>query len=299
MVSVLIPVYNYNIVTLVKELHKQLMSSKITFEIIALDDFSKNEYTVKNSEIDTLSFTHLAKSTENHGRTQTRQLLSSKANYDWLLFLDADVMPKNPDYIQNYVNVIPKNYDAVYGGFSYGPNASEADYVLRWKYGSTKEEIDCKIRNKKPYKIVISANFLIKKSVFNRINSNISDNGYGYDNYFGALLKQHRIKTFHINNEVRHLGIEPSVLFLKKTEQAVTTLLKLYQNNKIKVHDNGLLAVFICLEKYRLYYLVSYFYDLFHKQMQGNLLSKNPSIHLLQLYKISFMCHKFNINRTK
>lgn len=299
MVSIVIPVYNYNIVALVKELHTQLIASKITFEIIAMDDFSRNQFIVENSEIDALSYTSFKKSTKNHGRTEIRQLLSLKARYKWLLFLDADVMPKNSNYIQNYINLIPKNYDAIYGGFSYKPEAPKPDNVLRWKYGRSKEEVDASIRNKTPYKIVISANFMIKKSVFERINSNFSDNCYGYDNYFGALLKQQKANIFHINNEVYHLGIEPNDQFLKKTEEASDTLLKLYQNNKIKVHDNGLLALFIKLKKYRFYYFLSYFYGTFHTQMQKNLLNRKPSILVFQLYKTSYMCYKFKIMKAK
>ena len=42
MLSVLIPTYNYNAVSLVKELHKQLLDSNIVFEIICIDDGSKS-----------------------------------------------------------------------------------------------------------------------------------------------------------------------------------------------------------------------------------------------------------------
>lgn len=299
MISVLIPVYNYTIVALVKNLHQQLISSKLVFEIIALDDFSKSQFVIENSEINNLSYTHLENSSKNHGRTQTRQLLSKKAKYEWLLFLDADVMPENSEYIQNYVNLMPKNFDAVYGGFSYAPTPPEPDRMLRWKYGRNHEEVDAKIRNDKPYKIVISANFMIKKSVFNLINSNISDSGYGYDNYFGALLKQHKITVFHINNPVRHLGIESSAIFLRKKEDAADILLKLLQNDQIKEHDNDLLSFFIRLKTFRLHYLFSYLYDAFGSAMRKNLLSKNPSISLMQLYRISYMCYKFNLNRKK
>lgn len=297
MISVLIPVYNHNIVALVKELHQQLMSSGKTFEIIAMDDFSESQIIIENSEIDSLSHTHLHKSSKNYGRVQTRQRLSDKANYEWLLFLDADVMPESPNFIQNYINLIVKDHDAIYGGFSYLKNAPEADRVLRWEYGRNQEEVDAKIRNTKPYKIVISANFLIKKSVFNSINSKITTHGYGYDNYFGALLKQNRIDVFHINNPVQHLGIEPSAVFLHKTEEAVDTLLKLYQDDKMKDHENGLLSFFITLKKYRLHHVFSYIYKAFDAKMRKNLLDKKPSIPLLQLYRLSYMCYKSNLNR--
>lgn len=299
MISVLIPVYNYNIVALVKALHQQLMASHLTFEIIAWDDFSKSQFNSANSEINHLSHTYLEKSSENYGRSRTRQLLSSKAKYDWLLFLDADVMPETSNYIQNYVDLIPKDYDAIYGGFSYALTPPEANHILRWKYGRKHEAINAKTRNEKPYKIVISANFIIKKNVFNFINFHITESGYGYDNYFGALLKQHKTTVFHIDNPVRHLGIESSSIFLYKIELAADTLLKLYQNHQIKEHENDLLSFFINLKRYRLHYLFSQVYEMFANLMRKNLISENPSIRLMQLYRISYMCNQFNLNKTK
>src|SRR5690606_9246942 len=111
------------------------------------------------------------------------------------------------------------------------------------------------------------------------------------------LLKQHKITVFHVNNPVRHLGIESSATFLHKKEAAANTLLKLFQNDKIKEHENDLLSFFIRLKKFRLHYFFSYLYDAFGSAMRKNLLSENPSIPLMQLYRISYMCYKFNINR--
>ncbi len=40
MLSILIPTYNYNIVALVSEIHRQISNTEIPFEIICLDDAS-------------------------------------------------------------------------------------------------------------------------------------------------------------------------------------------------------------------------------------------------------------------
>lgn len=297
MISVLIPVYNYTIVALVKTLHQQLSSAMIPFEIIVMDDNSSSNYNTKNSEIDTLTFTYFNRSTTNRGRALTRQDLCDKAKYEWLLFLDADVMPRHSDFIQNYLSLMPTIFDVVYGGFFYKNTVPNSEFLLRWKYGLGKEVKEAKLRNKTPYKIVISANFMVRKTVFKRINSNINGNRYGYDNYFGALLKAHKIKVFHIDNEVQHLGIDTSDVFLIKQEEAANLLLDLYKENNIKVHDNELLNLFIQLKKYHLHHLLSSFYATHQSQMRRNLLSKNPSIPLLQLYRISYMCHTSKNNQ--
>lgn len=292
MISVLIPLYNYNVVALVTHVHTQLQLSDIPFEIICLDDASTSEIVNENDKIFNLEFTRLLKSNKSLGRTNARQYLSEKATYDWLLFLDADVMPKSEAFISNYLKYIDSNYDAIYGGFAYHEQAPDLDYMLRWKYGKTHEQISANERNKRPYKVIISANFIITKSIFKAINSQIEQKGYGFDNFFGALLKMKKINVFHIDNEVYHLGIETSKVYLAKKEKAAETLLSLHNANKIESHQNDLLHLFIKLKRYRLHYVFSLFYKLFKNPLQHHLLSNHPSMKVLQLYRISYMCYK-------
>jgi hypothetical protein len=53
MLSILIPIYNYNAYPLVK-LHSQCLEAKIDFEIFCIDDASK-EYESNNGEIQFIS----------------------------------------------------------------------------------------------------------------------------------------------------------------------------------------------------------------------------------------------------
>jgi glycosyltransferase involved in cell wall biosynthesis len=292
MISVLIPVYNYNVVALVTHIHSQLQLCSVPFEIIALDDASTSEVVHDNNSLSYLEFTSYIKSNNNLGRTNARQYLAEKASYEWLLFLDADVMPKSELFISNYLKCTASDYEAVYGGFAYHEDLPDSNYRLRWTYGKTHEQISAKERNKRPYKVIISANFMIKKHVFIPINAQIEQKGYGFDNFFGALLKMKNIKVFHIDNEVYHLGIETSKAYLKKKENAAETLLSLYKANKIESHQNDLLLLFIKLKRFKFHFIFSWVYKLLKKPFQHNLLGSKPSMNLLQLYRISYMCHK-------
>lgn len=290
MLSVLIPVYNFQYVRLVETIHKQLMLSAIAFEIICLDDASEL-FTSENNRISKLSHTTYNILPTNLGRIATRQQLANSAKYDWLLFLDADVLPKSEEFIQNYLNGLNTDVDAIYGGFAYHDEAPKSQYSLRWKYGKTKEEVSALIRNKAPYKIVISANFLIKKAVFLSINSQIDSKGYGYDNYFGAILKAQNRTVLHIDNEVYHLGIEDNATYLNKIKQAVETLHLLHKTSKITDSDNDLLGLFKTLKKYRLHYIFGLFLKWFQKSFEKQLIGDHPSITLLQFYKLSYICY--------
>jgi hypothetical protein len=194
-------------------------------------------------------------------------------------------------YIQNYLNVLTTDVDAIYGGFAYHEEAPESHYSLRWKYGKTKEQVSALIRTKAPYKIVISANFLIKKAVFLSINSQMDSKGYGYDNYFGAILKAKNSTVLHIDNEVFHLGIEDNNTYLNKIKQAVETLYYLHKTSKITDSDNDLLELFKTLKTYKLHLVFGQFYKWFCKSFEKQLTGKNPSITLLQLYKLSYICY--------
>jgi len=289
MLSILIPTYNYNVDELVKNIVLQLESSKVIFEIIVFEDGSNKNLNTNLRQTNTSVLT----SEINIGRVKARQFLAEKANYNWLLFLDADVLPKGPSFVSNYLKASETGYKAVFGGFAYRNEKPKSNYLLRWKYGKTKEQVPALLRNKKPYKVIISANYLIEKSTFNSINSKMTHKGYGYDNYFGALLKQQQVTVLHIDNEVFHLGIEKSEDYLNKKEQAAETLLNLIQENTITTHDNNLLKLFTILKRFHLIWFFSAFFKLFRKLMRKNLTGNTPSIHLLQFYKITYMCYKY------
>ena len=298
MISVLIPIYNYCVVDLVREAHKQLVDSNLIFEILCLEDGSDEDFIKKNSAVKNLSNTALIVSKTNNGRIKSRKILSEKAKYDWLLFLDADVMPKSNRFILNYLESPYEKYDAVYGGFAYHDTQPEQQFTLRWKYGRSYEEVDAEVRNKKPYKVVISANFLVRKSTYTSISSKINFDTYGTDIVLGVFLKEYAVKVFHINNEVYHLGIEDNLSFLHKKEQAADILIKMIKDKKIKQHDNAMLSLFIILRRYGLHYLFMMLFKIFRSTMKRNLNGEKPIMAILQLYRISYMCYSYIATKT-
>jgi hypothetical protein len=291
MLSILIPTYNCNISNLVLEIHKQATKANIIFEIICFDDCSDVFINENKLTIDSLDTTKIIISEKNLGRIHSRQLLSDAAIYSWLLFLDADVIPKSKKFIENYIIKTNSNSEVIYGGLAYLKDKPNDNSILRWKYGRTYETVNAKKRNVKPFQVLVSGNFLIKKRVFILINSKIKKVSYGLDNYFAALLKQNNIHVSHIDNEVYHLGLENSIVYLKKVEEFIITLLWLYNSKKILDNNNKLLSIFVMVKRFKLNYLMSFFYHVFNLKIKKNLVSHNPNMFLLQLYKILYICH--------
>ena len=291
MLSVLIPTHNYDISSLVNQLDDQISKIGINYEIIIYDNGSNPEIIKKNKSISNLKNLELIINENSVGIAISRKILCERAKYDWILLLDADTELKYDDYISKYVDYIDQRFEAIFGGFSYKPIQPSKNELLRWKYGINCESISAKKRNKIPYKVTIAANLLIKKIVYQQLNVDTIGNAYGMDLFLGSQLKKNNIPVLHIDNEVYHLGLETNEKYLRKVELAVATLLNLYDENLIKIHENDLLRFFKKVKKIKLNYLLSLFYKIFKYPIKINLLSINPSIKLLQLYKILYMCH--------
>ena len=287
MISILIPCYNYDAYDIVSMLEKECLTLGIVFEIICIDDASFSPLNELNQKINVLTNCKFFESKKNIGRSANRQLLSQKAQYKWLLYLDVDVKPLNVDFIKVYLNEINKGFEVVFGGFNYKKIESNN---LRYLFGKSREDIPSIIRNKNPYKYIISSNFLVKKVIFDRINRNININGYGMDYFFGALLKENSISIKHIDNEVTHYGLDNNSKFLIKTNEALKNLHYLNKNKLITKNDITILKYYRLLDFLGLKRIISKLFNMFSKYIESNLKGSDPSLFVFDLYRLSYLC---------
>lgn len=283
MFSVLIPLYNCDAFPLVEEISKQAMSLQTSYEIIVFDDKSTIQFP-RNERIEEFPYTQLIRAKENGGRTFTRQQLAHIAQFEHLLFLDADVIPVSDRFLSTYINLKDEQNEVIIGGIAYSAVPPKDNSYLRWYYGKEREEKPAIVRAQNPY-IVVSANMWIKKVVFLSINLQL-DNLYGMDNLFSYSLKEKNILVKHIDNPVYHLGLEENSIFLSKSIKAIETLVKLESKVKVSQNITSLQKAYLKLKRFHLnkifLVLLIPFIGLFRK----NLLSKRPKLVLLDLYKL-------------
>ena len=287
MISILIPCYNYNAYDLVSRLEKECLTLGIVFEIICIDDASFSALNEVNQKINILTNCKFFESKKNIGRSANRQLLSQKAQYKWLLFIDVDVNPLNDNFIEVYLNEIKKGFEVVFGGFNYKKIESTN---LRYLFGKSREDIPCIKRNKNPYKYIISSNFLVKKVIFDKINKSININGYGMDYFFGALLKENLVSINHIDNEVTHYGLDDNSKFLTKTKEALKNLYHLNNNDLINKNDITILKYYRILNFFGLRKTTSMAINMFSKTIESNLKGSHPNLFIFDLYRLSYLC---------
>jgi GT2 family glycosyltransferase len=286
MLSILIPTFNYNAFSLVKEMHHQLTLEALDFEIICIDDASYSPLNIKNEEINTLSFSSFKSLERNVGRSAIRNLLADTAKYKWLLFLDVDVIPVKPSFIKNYSACFKKDNSVFCGGILYQNKKENLDF-LRYKYGKKHEEVSLEKRNEHPVKYFFTSNFLIQKEVFNAVNFEEKLTQYGREDLlFSMALIQKGYKIKHLNNEVYHLGLDENILFVSKTKKATENLIFLESQQLIEAKEMPLLNLVSIIYVVKMTKIIAKFYPLFEK-----LSIQKSSVFFLNCMKVSYMCH--------
>lgn len=286
MVSILIPVYGEVIDTQLATLANEIKLLDFKVEIIVCDDASPHPKKpfFQASDHGDFRFIQLDK---NLGRSAIRNYLGQQAKYAQLIFMDADCLPISSEFIQNYV----KNFDPeqiLVGGqlFSEKP-PKDPNKLLRWKYGTEVEARSIKKRREAPYKSFMANNFSISKSLLSRYCFDNQHSGYGHeDTLFGLQLKKQQVPVNHIDNPIRHVGLETNAEFVEKTIEGVKNLAWLYTQEKIDSHVK-LIQVYQRLKASGLGNLSAKYLSKKIKKYQYNLVSKKPSLRIFSLFKLA------------
>jgi len=255
MISICIPVYNFDIRPLLFSLLKQMEGDNDHIEIILIDDASEESYR-KGNRISNKAVKYIQLE-KNIGRSAIRNLFLKYANNDYLLFLDCDSLMVSDNFVHNYHEIIEKHDpEVVCGGRVYPSEYPGRKKRLRWKYGILRESKDANQRNKNPYRSFMTNNFVIEKSLFEetRFDERIAEYGHE-DTLLGYQFKKKDINLVHIENPVLNGDIEDNSLFLDKTKSAVQNLQRIffmYEENSELMEDITLLKAYKRLRKQKI-----------------------------------------------
>lgn len=294
-ISLLIPVYNYDIVTLVHSMKSAMGQVPEFYEILIGDDGSSAEYSEKYRSL-VSEGVRVITSEKNIGRAAIRNRLALDANGDFLLFIDADVMLPGTAaaYMLKWLPFITTSR-VLCGGTLYTDSPpGDPDKLLRWKYGKGKEQLKAAERNKHPHASFSTFNVLIDKSVFSKIRFNEDLKQYGHeDTLLGYQLKKAGIDILHIDNGLIHEGLESNKDFLNKTKLGIENLSRLYDNvtdKKTFSETVKILKIYNRLRFFRLTRILAGIFIRFRDRIEIRLDSSNISLRLFSFYKICMFC---------
>ena len=290
MLSILIPIYNYNAYPLVLELHMQCLECGIDFEILCQDDASKSVLNSENEKINSLFNCNFTELKVNIAHRQNRNMLASKAKFENLLFIDGDSIIIRNNYISNYVSCL-NDFDIIYGGRLHPENCPSNVQKLRWKYGKFIEDKSVEKRKLTPFQSLLFNNTVIKKDCFNKVKFDSHLTKYGHDDtQLSYQLSQFNPKLKHIDNPVEHGDIDSNKEYLIKSKSSLENLLELYNEGKINKDFSRLISLLLLLNKLKLTYLISVFYKISEGFLNRNLEGNNPNLFLYTIFRIGYLC---------
>jgi len=304
MISLLIPVCDYDIIALVHSMKSGIEKVPEFCEIIIGDDGSsaefKNRYKTLEGECVRIIY-----SEKNIGRAAIRNRLALEAKGDYILFIDADTMvPGTAEaYLRKWIPFMNRAR-VICGGILYrGSKPGDPDKLLRWKYGRKREQRKASERNKHPHNSFSTFNVLFDKSIFFKIRFNEELKQYGHeDTLMGYQLKKAGINILHIDNGLLHEGLESNHEFLIKTKLGIENLSKLYDivtDKKTFSATVRLLRIYKLVQILRLTLIFAGIFIRYRERMEIRLDSSKISLRLFRFYKICMFCTYREIHRRK
>ncbi|MBK8878430.1 MAG: glycosyltransferase [Haliscomenobacter sp.] len=264
-----------------------------SLELIALADGSAPEYREMNRSISVFPEATYQELPQNIGRAAIRNRLGNLAQYPFLLFMDADSEVVRGDYLKVYVQALAEDTVLV-GGTCYAPEPpGDADLFLRWHYGVHREQRPVEFRRRSPWNSFLTHHFVISRSVFKQVRFDERLRDYGHeDTLFGLALQKAGLSIIHLDNPLKHAGLEPASVFLEKTESSI--------RNLVFLHSKGYHLPTRLLDAFRLLKRLGFAswaaggFERYQAALRKRLEGPAPRLWQLDLYKLGYLCRVMN-----
>lgn len=285
MLSILIPVYNFDIRKLVEALHQQAVVLGIPFEILCFDDGSTPHFQSLNASLAHFPGVKYKVLPQNLGRSAIRNYLGQSAQYEYLIFMDCDSGIVHDDYLARYIKPVAPDR-LLYGGRVYDTEPpAEKKLYFHWWYGRNREQMEVAQRQAKPYHSFMTNNFLIPKAVFLSIQFDERLKQYGHeDTLFGLELKRRAIPIYHLDNPLVHLGLESTEVFLAKTKKGIENLYFLWKAGT--PIESRLLDMYKKVKRFQASWGIRTILRPFKPLLLQNFRSNSPNLKGFDLYKL-------------
>lgn len=225
MLSILIPIFQYDVRQLVERLHEQAQGGTVPWEIVCLDDGSDAFWRRRNQSIRRLPGVRYEEAAQNMGRSRVRNELAGMATHPFLQFMDCDSGVVRNDFLAKYVQHLAPDTVLCGGRVYAAARPADYHYALHWLYGTEREARSAGHRATKPHASFMTNNFVVPAAVLKTIPFDERLTQYGHeDTLFGQELERAGIPVRHLDNPLEHVGLETATEFLAKAEKAVYNL---------------------------------------------------------------------------
>jgi len=218
-ISVCVPIYRYDVSALLDAIAACKLSALV--ELVCYDDGSADTEMLTALMAragQTNMAVRIVAGALNRGRSAARNAATRHARGEWILLLDADMMPDGPRFLEAYFDAVEavRHPAVIVGGYSLASAPRTAATNLhRWQ-AATSECIDAQTRAQAPGRFVFSSNVLVHRDVLAACPFDEAFAGWGWeDTDWGLRLEKH-FPVVHIDNTATHLGLDSDKALMAK-----------------------------------------------------------------------------------
>jgi len=221
--SILIPVYNWDIGELLKKLSHQaeVVHDTYPIEILAIDDGSDEFYNIESVE-NSLPLVKYESFSANRGRVAVRNDLIQRANGSYILFLDADMLPDSDNFLQCYIEMAKSGNDIICGGISYQQVTEIDEEYAFYLYKSKKTEaVSASDRNQTPWRYLFTSNIMLRREIVKEVMFDHRFSGYGFEDVEWAIRLAASYSIIHVDNSCTHMGLMKKKQVLSRMSDSI------------------------------------------------------------------------------
>jgi glycosyltransferase involved in cell wall biosynthesis len=166
----------------------------------------------------------------NEGRARGRNRLAAAARADFLLFLDADMLPDSPDFLDRWLHLAKTEAPAAaFGGLSLDQTPRLAEHAVHRRMALRSECLSAEARRQAPEKHVFTSNLLIRRDILERYPFDPAFVGWGWEDVEWAMRVSRHHQILHVEIPATHLGLDPAPAMAAKFEQSAANFARVAQ----------------------------------------------------------------------
>lgn len=219
LLTILVPTYHDDASRLIQALSACAGADET--RLVVFDDGSRDAALTEALTLSLADYpgeTRLVTSPQNVGRSEARNRLLAEAATDWVLLLDADMLPDDHLFLVRYLDAVASTSQpsVVAGGFSLKRTRPTPDQTLHAMQSMRSECLTARDRLRDPGRFVFTSNILVHREVLGAVAFDEGYKGWGWEDVDWGLSVARQYPVHHIDNTATHLGLDSDDALLAK-----------------------------------------------------------------------------------
>ena len=218
--TVLTPFYRYDPSAMLKRFAR----APAGVEFVLLDDGSASAELVANvmsAAAATGAPARIMVSEANLGRSRARNRLIAEAQGEYVLFLDADMLPDTATFLSVWLGIIATQAPRVaFGGLSLAHAAPTAETALHYALFGRSDCAPARQRARRAAQATASSNLLVERDFLLAHPFDDHFTGWGFEDVDWALDVSRVEEIMHVDNTATHAGLDDVSTLMRKSAEA-------------------------------------------------------------------------------